>query len=103
MRRLLPLLLFAATVCFTLGIALPLIRMERLFLFTDEPSLAAMLFGLWAGGDMLLAATVGLFSIVFPALKLGLPLGEYPLVALENVGVAGIFGRAWDTLRLWLK
>ena len=33
----------------------------------------------------------------------GKPLGEYPLVALEGVGVAGIFGRAWDTLRLWLK
>lgn len=33
----------------------------------------------------------------------GKPLGEYPVVALENVGVAGIFGRAWDTLRLWLK
>ena len=31
------------------------------------------------------------------------PLGEYPLIALEGVGVAGIFGRAWDTLRLWLK
>jgi D-alanyl-D-alanine carboxypeptidase (penicillin-binding protein 5/6) len=33
----------------------------------------------------------------------GKQLGEYPLVALEGVGVAGIFGRAWDTLRLWLK
>jgi D-alanyl-D-alanine carboxypeptidase (penicillin-binding protein 5/6) len=33
----------------------------------------------------------------------GKPLGEYPLVALETVPVAGIFGRAWDTLRLWLK
>lgn len=33
----------------------------------------------------------------------GKPLGEYPLVALETVAVAGIFGRAWDTLRLWLK
>ncbi len=33
----------------------------------------------------------------------GKPLGEYPLVALEGVGVAGIFGRAWDTLRLWVK
>ena len=30
-------------------------------------------------------------------------VGEYPLVALEPVAVAGIFGRAWDTLRLWLK
>ena len=33
----------------------------------------------------------------------GKPLGEYPLVALEGVGTAGMFGRAWDTLRLWLK
>jgi hypothetical protein len=33
----------------------------------------------------------------------GKQVGEYPLVALEGVGVAGIFGRAWDTLRLWLK
>jgi hypothetical protein len=24
-------------------------------------------------------------------------------VALEAVPAAGIFGRAWDTLRLWLK
>jgi D-alanyl-D-alanine carboxypeptidase (penicillin-binding protein 5/6) len=33
----------------------------------------------------------------------GKPLGEYPLVALEAVPVAGLFGRAWDTLRLWFK
>jgi D-alanyl-D-alanine carboxypeptidase (penicillin-binding protein 5/6) len=33
----------------------------------------------------------------------GKPLGEYPVLALEAVPAAGIFGRAWDTLRLWLK
>jgi len=33
----------------------------------------------------------------------GKPLGEFPLVSLEGVGAAGIFGRAWDTLRLWLR
>src|SRR5204862_7530712 len=33
----------------------------------------------------------------------GRPVGEYPVVALEPVAVAGIFGRAWDTLRLWFK
>jgi D-alanyl-D-alanine carboxypeptidase/D-alanyl-D-alanine carboxypeptidase (penicillin-binding protein 5/6) len=27
-------------------------------------------------------------------------LGDYPLVALHDVGVAGIFGRGWDSLRL---
>jgi serine-type D-Ala-D-Ala carboxypeptidase (penicillin-binding protein 5/6) len=33
----------------------------------------------------------------------GKPYGEYPLIALEPVAQAGIFGRTWDTLRLWLK
>jgi D-alanyl-D-alanine carboxypeptidase (penicillin-binding protein 5/6) len=31
------------------------------------------------------------------------PLGEYPVAALERVAEAGFFGRAWDTLRLWLQ
>ena len=33
----------------------------------------------------------------------GKPIAEHALVALEAVGPAGIFGRAWDTLRLWIK
>lgn len=31
------------------------------------------------------------------------PMGEYPVVALEAVGVASIFGRAWDSLRLMVR
>ena len=31
------------------------------------------------------------------------PVGEYPLVALEEVPLTGLFGRAWDTIRLWFK
>ncbi len=31
------------------------------------------------------------------------PWGEYPVVALETVPVAGIFGRAWDSLKLWFQ
>lgn len=30
-------------------------------------------------------------------------IGEYPVVALKNVPVAGFFGRAWDTVRLWFQ
>ncbi len=30
-------------------------------------------------------------------------VAEVPLVALEDVGQAGFFGRAWDALRLWIK
>lgn len=39
-------------------------------------------------------------------LKLALgdkPLGNYPVVALEAVPVASLFGRAWDTVRLWFE
>jgi len=33
----------------------------------------------------------------------GKPLGDYPVVALQNVAMAGFFGRTWDGLRLWFK
>jgi D-alanyl-D-alanine carboxypeptidase (penicillin-binding protein 5/6) len=33
----------------------------------------------------------------------GKPLMELPVVALEEVTEASIFGRAWDSMRLWLK
>jgi D-alanyl-D-alanine carboxypeptidase (penicillin-binding protein 5/6) len=42
---------------------------------------------------------VGLVRVTFE----GKPYGEYPLIALEDVGEAGFFGRAWDTLRLWAR
>lgn len=31
------------------------------------------------------------------------PVAEVPLVALEAVEEAGILGRAWDSIRLWIK
>jgi D-alanyl-D-alanine carboxypeptidase (penicillin-binding protein 5/6) len=33
----------------------------------------------------------------------GKPLLELPVVALENVEEASIFGRAWDSIRLWMN
>ena len=33
----------------------------------------------------------------------GSTLTTKPLVVLEPVGLAGIFGRAWDAIRLWIK
>jgi D-alanyl-D-alanine carboxypeptidase (penicillin-binding protein 5/6) len=33
----------------------------------------------------------------------GAPLAEVPLQVLEAVPEAGIFGRAWDAIRLWIK
>jgi D-alanyl-D-alanine carboxypeptidase (penicillin-binding protein 5/6) len=33
----------------------------------------------------------------------GKPVAEFPLIALKEVPPANLFGRAWDTLRLWIK
>jgi D-alanyl-D-alanine carboxypeptidase (penicillin-binding protein 5/6) len=33
----------------------------------------------------------------------GKPVGQYPLVALADVAPASLFGRLWDTVRLWFK
>jgi D-alanyl-D-alanine carboxypeptidase (penicillin-binding protein 5/6) len=65
-------------------------------------------------GDQLKADLVSVQPLVAPinvgqkvgAVKVtlqGKVLGEYPAVALENVPVAGFFGRAWDSMRLWFK
>ena len=33
----------------------------------------------------------------------GAPVTEVPLVVMDEIEQAGIFGRAWDSLRLWIK
>ncbi len=33
----------------------------------------------------------------------GKAVAELPVLALESVGEAGIFGRAWDAMRLWMQ
>ncbi len=33
----------------------------------------------------------------------GKPIGDYPIVALDEVPQAGWFGRVWDAIRLWFK
>ncbi len=33
----------------------------------------------------------------------GRPIGDYPLRALDNVAVAGLLGRIWDSILLWFR
>ena len=40
---------------------------------------------------------------ILVATAAGTPVIETPLVVLEPVEEAGLFGRAWDAIRLWLK
>ena len=77
------LLLAIAAFCLALGITLPLLEMERLFVLTDRPSLVDVVAGLWSGGDPLLATIIALASIIFPiakiaALHLALALSATP-------------------------
>lgn len=43
--------------------------------------------------------SVGILRVTFD----DKPYGEFPVVALQQVGVANVFGRAWDTIRLWFQ
>ncbi|HEX2012927.1 MAG TPA: D-alanyl-D-alanine carboxypeptidase family protein [Roseateles sp.] len=43
---------------------------------------------------------VGMLKVTTAA---GTPVAEVPLVVQEAVPLAGIFGRAWDAIRLWIK
>jgi len=63
-------ILFAATFCFALGITLPLIAVDRLWVFSEEPSLVQIVSGLWNSGDLLLSVLVAAFSLALPVLKL---------------------------------
>ncbi|WP_349358186.1 paraquat-inducible protein A [Stappia sp.] len=63
-------LLPVATFSFALGLVLPLMRFERLFLLEDRPSLLDIVAGLWRDGDAALATVIAAVSIVFPALKI---------------------------------
>ncbi|MCX7303790.1 MAG: paraquat-inducible protein A [Hyphomicrobiales bacterium] len=72
MRIALPLILFASGLSLGLGLVLPLMQVERLYFLTDEPSLLAIISGLWSEGEVLLATIVASFSVIFPVIKLGL-------------------------------
>ncbi len=70
MKHLAAPLLFAATFCYALGITLPLIEVDRLWVFSEQPSLIAIVSSLWSSGDRALSALIALFSLGLPALKL---------------------------------
>ncbi len=65
-----PLFLLIASISFGMGISLPLVRLEKLYFFTEAPSLINVITGLWNEGSFILSAIIVLFSIVFPIAKL---------------------------------
>lgn len=63
-------LALAAAVCLVLGLTLPVMKLTRLYFWTDTPSILSIVSALWASGEIFLAGVIFVFSIVFPALKL---------------------------------
>jgi len=70
MRSFRAILLIAAPFCLAMGLVLPLVRFDRLYFFSDTPSLLAIVGSLWQSGNGLLAGVVALVSIGLPTLKL---------------------------------
>lgn len=79
-------LLMLAPLCLGLGLVLPLVRFEKLYFFTDSPSLLGIIFSLWQGGDGALSVLIGLFSVIFPAVKLIGLIAEWIAAGREGPG-----------------
>ncbi len=65
-----PFLLLVSAISFGLGISLPLMRFEKLWFFSETPSLLTIIADLWNQGEFSLTIVVGGFSLLFPVLKL---------------------------------
>ena len=72
MRLIAPILLLASAISFGLGISLPIVRFQKLYIFEETPSLITLVFGLWEDGSVMIALAVILFSLVFPVVKLAI-------------------------------
>ena len=70
MRAVLIVCLVLAPFCLALGVTLPLMRFETLYVFDSAPSLTGIIASLAEDGDWALAAIIFLVSILFPVIKL---------------------------------
>lgn len=69
--RFIPLALLAAGALLALGLCLPVLEVERFFLFSNPFSIAESLFALAGAKEYFLFAVVFCFTVVFPVTKLG--------------------------------
>ena len=65
-----PLFLVASAFSLALGLVLPLVRFEKLYFFSETPSLIGIVTSLWSQGSPALALVIALLSIAFPIAKL---------------------------------
>lgn len=82
--------LLAAGVTFGLGISLPLVHFEKLYFFSETPTLLQLIYALWEEDESLIAALVAVFSVIFPLLKM--------LIVFQSA-----IGKASRALPRWLS
>lgn len=67
---LLGLIIILAGISLFLGIILPVLKLTKLYVWSDVHSIASVILALFQSGEFFLAAILAIFSILFPALKL---------------------------------
>jgi paraquat-inducible protein A len=92
--RLVPLAVIAALVLLTLGLTMPVVSVDRFFVFTSRFSILESLDALYRAREYFLFIAVGLFSIVFPVAKLAACLALWCL--------ADAHGRTLRSLLAWI-
>jgi paraquat-inducible protein A len=63
-------LIILATVFFALGVMLPAIRFTTVFVWTNQHSVATIIWALWKNEEFFLCFVIFMFSIAFPFMKL---------------------------------
>ena len=67
---LLALFILTASICFALGIILPSIRFTTIYVWTNEHSIATIIWALYKNQEFFLCGVITMFSVIFPFLKL---------------------------------
>lgn len=81
------LLLVAAPFLLALGLTMPIVRFETLYVFSDTPALTDIVVSLWQDDNAALAAVVALVSVVLPVLKLVCVAAELIAPAAGRIGL----------------
>lgn len=66
----LSLLIILATVFFALGVTLPVIKFTTVYVWTNEHSIATIIYALYKNQEFFLCGVIAVFSVLFPFLKL---------------------------------
>ena len=92
-KFLLSLTIMAATVCLVLGVTMPIIKLDQLYIFTDQHSLVSIVSALYQDDELFLSGIIVIFSVFIPVLKLVYLLAAATIPEDDELGRATILKR----------